>query len=73
MNELESTKRLLVAESELNRVHLMHEWQTMADEAHAVANQLKAAGPIASAVASLVACLSSVRPPKSTPAAQKQG
>ncbi|MGA2247356.1 MAG: hypothetical protein ABSH48_20385 [Verrucomicrobiota bacterium] len=67
MNVLESRKQLLIAESELNRTHLMHVWRTMAGEVHALANQSKTVGSIASVVASLVAGLSSVRPKQSVP------
>jgi HPt (histidine-containing phosphotransfer) domain-containing protein len=51
MNPLESRKQLLIAESELNRAQLVQEWQTMADEVHALADQARTISSIASAVA----------------------
>jgi hypothetical protein len=71
LKALESRKQLLIAESELNRAHLVHEWQTMAGEVHSLASQAQSIGGIASAAASLVAGLSSFRRKRSTPAAEK--
>ena len=71
MKALESRKQLLIAESELNRAHLVHELQTMAGDIHALARQAKTIGSIASAVAGLVSGLSSLRQKKSTPEAEK--
>ncbi len=71
MKALQSRKQLLIAESELNRAHLIHELETMKEEVHALANQAKTVGSIASAVASLVAGLSSCRHKKPAPAAEK--
>ena len=39
MNALESRKQLLIAESELNRTHLVREWQTMAGDVHELAER----------------------------------
>lgn len=71
MKALDSRKQLLIAESELNRAHLLHEWQTIAGGAHALASQAKTVGSVAAVVALLVAGLSSLRQKKSTPAAEK--
>jgi hypothetical protein len=71
LKALESRKQLLMAESELNRAQLIHELKTMGGEVHALANQAKTAGSIASAAASLVAGLSSLRHKRSAPAAGK--
>ena len=71
MKALNSRKQLLIAESELNRAHLIHELQTMAGDVHALASQAKTIGSIASAVAGLVAGLSSLRHKKSGPEAEK--
>ncbi len=71
LSVLAARKQLLIAESELNRVHLVNEWQTMAEEAHSFANQAKTIAAITSAVAALAAGLSSFRRKKSTPAAEK--
>jgi len=71
MKALESRKQLLIAESELNRAHLIHELQTMAADIHALAGEARAIGSIASAVAGLVSGLSSLRHKKSAPEAEK--
>ena len=71
MKALESRKQLLIAESELNRAHLMHELNTAAGEVHALAVRAKSVGSIASVVAALVAVLSSVRHKESAPGAKK--
>ena len=67
----EYRKQLLVAESELNRKHLIHELQTMADEVHALARQAKTAGSIASGVALLVGGLSFFRRKTTAPGPEK--
>ena len=61
MNSLQSRKQLLLAESELNRVLLSREWQTMADQVHGFANGARTFTSIASAAATLVAGLGSCR------------
>jgi hypothetical protein len=71
MNALQSRKQLLVAESELNRAHLAHEFQAIRSEAQAFASQAGSTIAIASAVASLVAGLASFRRQKAESAAAK--
>jgi hypothetical protein len=71
MKPIESRKQLLIAESELNRAQLVQEWQIVRAEVHALADQAKTVRSIASAVATLVAGLSSFRHKKSAPAAEK--
>ena len=71
MNPLISRKKLLVAESELNRAQLVQTWQTMADEGRALADQTRTARTFVSAAASLVAGLVSLRRKKSAPAGEK--
>jgi len=71
MNALKSRKQLLIAESELNRAQLLHQLQTIGGVAHALVNQANTAGSIASAVASLVAGLSTFHRPESSPVAEK--
>ena len=71
MNSLESRKQLLIAESELNRAQLVQEWRTMADEIHSLTSQARTVKSIVSAVATLVAGLSSLRHKKSAPDAEK--
>jgi hypothetical protein len=71
MNSLTSRKQLLVAESELNRAQLVQEWRTMSGNAHALAHQARTIRSIASATASLVGGLLSLRRKISVPAAEK--
>jgi hypothetical protein len=71
MRALESRKQLLIAESELNRAHLVHELQTMAGEGHALARQAKTITSMASAAALLVAGLTSFRHKKTAATAEK--
>lgn len=71
MNALKSRKQLLIAESELNRAHLVHEFQAIGNEAHAFVSQAGSALAIASAMASLIAGLASFRRQKAGPAAEK--
>jgi hypothetical protein len=70
-NLLASRKKRLVAESELNRAQLVQEWQTMADEVHALTSQARTISSFASAAATLVAALVSFRHKKSAPADEK--
>jgi len=67
VNSLASRKQLLLAESELNRAQLVQEWQVMRAEVHSLADQARTIKSIASAVASLVAGLSSCRKKTSAP------
>jgi hypothetical protein len=68
MNPLESRKQLLIAESELNRAQLVLDWQTMADEAHALAIHARTMSSFASATATLAASLAGFWRKKSAPA-----
>ena len=68
MNPLELRKRILIAESELNRAHLVQDWQTMAGEVHALAEEARTIRSVASAAGSLVAGLAALRRKKSAPA-----
>jgi hypothetical protein len=71
LNQLASRKKLLIAESELNRAQLVQEWQTLADEAHALADQARTIRSLATAGASLMAGLVSLRQKRSAPSAGK--
>jgi hypothetical protein len=71
MNSLASRKKLLVAESELNRAQLMQDWRTMAGEVHALTHQARTIGSFASAAASLVTGLLSFRHKKPAPVDEK--
>jgi hypothetical protein len=71
MNSLESRKQLLIAESELNRAHLVRDLQTMAQNVHALTKQARTIGSIASAATSLIAGLLSFRHKQSAPVSEK--
>ncbi|HEY5041489.1 MAG TPA: hypothetical protein VIK53_05745 [Verrucomicrobiae bacterium] len=71
MNTIASRKKLLVAESELNRAQLVQEWQTMTGETHALINQARTLRSLASAAAVLINGVASLRRKKSVPAAEK--
>jgi len=71
MKACEYRKQLLIAESELNRTHLIHELQTMTGDVHALARQAKTAGSIASVAALVVGGLSFFRHKTTTPASEK--
>ena len=70
MNPLASRKKLLIAESELNRAQLVLDWQTMADEVHALTRKAKTIGGLAS-VATMLASLALFRRKTPAPAAGK--
>jgi hypothetical protein len=61
MNPLALRKQLLIAESELNRARLVHDWQMMATEARALTKQARTISSLASVAASLAAGLVSFR------------
>lgn len=70
MNPLASRKQMLIVESELNRAQLVQDWQTLAGEVHALADEARTIRSMASAAASLVAGLASLRRKKTEPAAK---
>ena len=61
MNALESRKQLLIAESELNRAHLIEDVTTMKASVRTITARAKSYGAIASSVASLVTGLMSIK------------
>jgi hypothetical protein len=72
MNPLASRKKLLIAESELNRAQMVEELQTMTDKIHSLASQARTVSSIASSAAMLIAGLASCwRKKESAPAAEK--
>jgi hypothetical protein len=71
VNALESRRQLLVAESELNRVQLLKEWQTMTEGVRSLADRAKSVGSLASAAALLVAGVSAFRRSKAMPTGVK--
>lgn len=69
INPLESRKRLLIAESELNRAQMLQEWQAMTEDARSFGARMKSIGSLASAAALVVAGVSAFRRGKSETAA----
>ena len=61
VNPLASRKQLLVAESELNRAHLVQEWVAMTAGVRTLTGRVKSFGSIASAAGLLVAGLAAFR------------
>jgi hypothetical protein len=71
MNPLESRKRLLIAESELNRAQLAREWAAMTADVRSITSRARSFGAITSAAALLVAGLVAVRRSKAADANAK--
>ena len=71
MNPLESRKRLLIAESEINRNQIIQEWQTITDGVHSLAAQAKSISSLVSAGVLLVASVAAFRRRKTKPASTK--
>ena len=71
ISPLAARKQLLIAESEINRVRLVQEWQTVAEEAGRVVHRAKSFKGMATSMLSLVAAVGAFtgRPP--APAAGK--
>jgi len=61
VNPLESRKRLLIAESELNRTQLVQEWVALTAGVRTLTGRVKTFGSIASAAALLVAGFTAFR------------
>ena len=72
MNPLAARKRLLVAESELNRAQLVEEWDELTAGVHSFTDRAKTFGSIASAAALLVAGLAAFHRGKPAPAGPKR-
>jgi hypothetical protein len=72
MNPLASRKKLLIAESELNRAQLVQELEAIADKAHSLANQARTVSSLMSAAATLIAGLASFRHKKEPEAAAEK-
>jgi hypothetical protein len=58
---LELRKELLIAESEINRAHLLDEWQAMTSGVHTLAARFKSVSALASVAAVLVGGMSAFR------------
>jgi hypothetical protein len=61
MSPLESRKKLLIAESELNRAQLTQEWRTMADSVHSITGQARSISSLAVAGATFIGDLVAFR------------
>jgi hypothetical protein len=72
MNPLETRKQLLIAESEVNRLQLVKEWQMMAGELGSVAHRARTTCSVTFAAATLISGLLSLRRRKSGPAGEKR-
>jgi negative regulator of sigma E activity len=72
MNPLASRKKLLIAESELNRAQLVQELQTISDKVHSFANQVSTVSSLATAAATLIAGLANLRHKKETETAAEK-
>ena len=71
LSPLESRKQLLIAESEINRIQLLREWQTMGQGAYGLVDRAKSISSIASAAGLFVAGLAGLWRRKVTPASVK--
>ena len=72
LSPLESRKRLLIAESELNRAQLLQDWESMAAGVRGFAERARSFSSLASSAASLVTGLWTFRRARSSmPAAEK--
>ncbi len=71
MNPLESRKKLLIAESDLNRAELIQEWGEMAEGVRSLAHRAKSFGIMSSATMSLVAGIAAFTSGRPAPAASK--
>ena len=71
LKTLESRKQLLIAESGLNRAHLLHELRVMGDEVHALTRRAKTIGLVAPVILSLVAGLAAGRGKAAAPDGKK--
>jgi hypothetical protein len=71
LNPLASRKRLLIAESELNRVQLVGDMVALAQDVRTLADRAIFFGSIASSVTSMIAGLASLRRTRSAPADKK--
>jgi hypothetical protein len=61
VNPLELRRRLLVAESDINRARSAQEWQTMVDGVRSLAHPAKSIGSLISAASMLMTGLSAFR------------
>lgn len=72
LSPLELRKQLLIAESEINRVQLRQEWETMTEEIRGLADRAKTISSYASVTAVLVAGLAAFRRSRAAPGDEKR-
>jgi hypothetical protein len=71
MSPLQSRKKLLIAESDLNRAQLIQDWRTIVDDVQTLTKQARTIGSIASGAMALISGLSWFSREKSAPIAEK--
>ena len=71
MSPLELRKRLLIAESELNRARLHQEWRSLAAVVSGVADRASSWGALASSIVTIVAGLAALTRRSPAPVATK--
>lgn len=71
INRLAARKQMLIAESELNRAHLMQDWQVITCEVHALADEARLLRSVVSAGAALVSGFAAFRRKKAAAATGK--
>lgn len=71
MNRLAARKQMLIAESELNRAHLVQDWQVMSSEVHALADEARLLRSVVSAGAALMTGFVAFRRKKAAVGAEK--
>jgi hypothetical protein len=71
LSSFASRKRLLVAESESNRVRRREDWQGMTEGVRSLAHRVKSGGSLASAAALLATSVSTFRRRKAMPTGAK--
>ena len=72
MNSLASRKQLLIAESELNRVQLMQEWQTLQNEVDTFAKQARSVTSLITVATTLITGFTAGRRKTPEPVAEKR-
>jgi hypothetical protein len=71
LTALEAQKQMLIAESELNRPQLLHDWRTLTDEVHALATEARTFRSFVAATTTLVTGVASFWRNKTAPAPEK--
>jgi hypothetical protein len=71
LNPLTLQKKLLIAESELNRAQLVQDWRNMSDEVQAIKSRLTTISSVAATAVALFAIPAALGRNKSAPAASE--